>query len=62
MEDRPKSDPPPSSDSDKVSEGWTGARPSEARSRLPKDSNPPSPRNADELEKQVNAGWDTPES
>jgi len=60
MEDRPKSDPPPSPDSDQLSEGWTEARPNVTRS--PKDSNPPSPRIVEELEKQMNAGWDKPES
>lgn len=62
MEDRLKSDPPASPKPDELSDGWTGTRPNSKRSRSAKETPPASPPELSDLEKQVNAGWDAPES
>ncbi len=62
MEDRLKSDPPSSQEPDELSDGWTGARPNSRHPRATKGAPAKSPTDLTDLEKQVNAGWGTPES
>jgi hypothetical protein len=60
MEDRDKIDSPLNPTTDELSEGWTSTHSNSKRSSSARDSNSVPKKN--ELEKQVNAGWDTPES
>ncbi len=63
MEERLKSDSSMKSEPDKLSDGWSGTGENGKRARIPKQSSPPAtPTKLDELEKQVNAGWDKPEA
>lgn len=62
MEERPKSESPPSTTSDQFSDGWTGVHPNPKRLRPVKEPQKPVLTELDDLEKQVSAGWDGQES